>query len=161
MRCTSSTYGCGRPCGTIASAVTVSPDPDLEERLTALLAGYEGVFHVDLAGSYLLDVNVRTHASLPVAVASGANVVSTYCDLLRGEEPTIVRGRPGLMFRWLEGDLRSIAWRVRDGVLGVAAAASALRPRRRTVHSFANAARSRPVGARLRYGYRALAARRS
>jgi hypothetical protein len=147
------------PCGTIASAVTVSPDPELEERLAALLAGYEGVFHVDLAGDYLLDVNVRTHASLPVAVASGANVVSTYCDLLRGAEPTIVRGRPGLTFRWLEGDLRSIAWRVRDGELNATAAAAALRPHRGTVHSFATWRDPGPVGARLRYGYRALARR--
>src|SRR5437588_8785910 len=67
------------PCGTIASGTTVLPDAQLEARLEKLLADYDGVFHVDLAGPYLLDVNPRTHASLPVAVIAGANVVSLYC----------------------------------------------------------------------------------
>ena len=47
-----------------------------------------------------------------------------------------VRGRPGLFFRHLEGDLRSIVWRVRAGEMGPAAALDTLRPRRGTVHSF-------------------------
>src|SRR5438552_2774380 len=147
------------PCGTIASGTTVAPDAELEARLETLLAGYDGVFHVDLAGPYLLDVNPRTHASLPVAVVAGANVVSLYCSLLRGATVTPVRGRPGLVFRHLEGDLRSIVWRVPAREMGPAAALDALRPRRGTVHSFSTWRDLGPTRARLRYVARRLSKR--
>lgn len=147
------------PCGTIASGTTVAPDAELEGRLETLLAGYDGVFHVDLAGPYLLDVNPRTHASLPVAVIGGANVVSLYCALLRGARVAAVRGRPGLFFRHLEGDLRSIMWRVRAREMGPAAALNALRPRRGTVHSFSTWRDPGPTRARLRYVTRRLSHR--
>ena len=55
------------PCGTVAAAETVSPDLALEEQLRVLLASHEGLFHVDLAGRHLLDVNLRAHATLPLA----------------------------------------------------------------------------------------------
>jgi hypothetical protein len=148
-----------QPCGTIASGVTVAPDVDLESRLERLLAGYDGVFHVDLAGPYLLDVNPRTHASLPVAVTAGANVVSLYCALLRGEHLKPVRGRAGLLFRHLEGDLRSIIWRVRRREMGAAAAIDALRPRRGTVHSFSTWRDLGPTRARVSYMARRLSRR--
>lgn len=147
------------PCGTIASGTTVAPDAELEGRLETLLAGYDGVFHVDLAGPYLLDVNPRTHASLPVAVIGGANVVSLYCALLRGARVAAVRGRPGLFFRHLEGDLRSIMWRVRAREMGPAATLNALRPRRGTVHSFSTWRDPGPTRARLRYVTRRLSHR--
>ena len=147
------------PCGTIASGTTVAPDAELEARLETLLAGYDGVFHVDLAGPYLLDVNPRTHASLPVAVIAGANVVSLYCALLRGRRVASVRGRPGLFFRHLEGDLRSIIWGVRAREMGPPAALNALRPRRGTVHSFSTWRDPGPTRARLRYVTRRLSAR--
>ena len=76
------------PCGTVACAVTVAPDVELEERLAALLAGYDGVFHADLAGPYLLDVNPRIHATLPLALAAGINPVVRYCELLSGASDT-------------------------------------------------------------------------
>jgi hypothetical protein len=147
------------PCGTIASGTTVAPDTELEARLETLLAGYDGVFHVDLAGRYLLDVNPRTHASLPVAVVAGANVVSLYCALLRGDRVDPVRGEAGLFFRHLEGDLRSIIWRVRNREMGPGAALAAARPRRGTVHSFSTWRDLGPTGARLRYMTRRLARR--
>ncbi|TML88395.1 MAG: hypothetical protein E6G06_16295 [Actinobacteria bacterium] len=147
------------PCGTIASGTTVPPDAELEARLETLLAGYDGVFHVDLAGPYLLDVNPRTHASLPVAIIAGANVVSLYCSLLRGAPVAPVRGRPGLFFRHLEGDLRSILWQVRAREMGPAAALDALRPRRGTVHSFSTWRDLGPTRARLRYVTRRLSPR--
>ena len=144
------------PCGTIASGTTVRPDAELEARLEKLLASYDGVFHVDLAGPYLLDVNPRTHASLPVATVAGANVVSLYCSLLKGGRVASVRGRPGLFFRHLEGDLRSIIWSVRAGEMSPAAALDALRPRRGTVHSFSTWRDPGPTRARLRYVTRRL-----
>ncbi|MGH2678726.1 MAG: hypothetical protein ACRDHB_10260, partial [Actinomycetota bacterium] len=74
-----------RDCGLASAAVTVEPEADLEDRLTRLLQGYEGLFCVQLAGPHLLDVNLRVHSSLPLGIAAGVNMVAIYCDLLRGE----------------------------------------------------------------------------
>src|SRR5439155_20067813 len=71
-------------CGMASAAVTVEPDLGLEERILALIDGYEGIFQADLAGPYLLDFNPRVYASLPLAVAAGVNLVRVWCDLLRG-----------------------------------------------------------------------------
>ena len=53
------------PAGTVAAAVTTAPDPDLEGQVAHVLAGYDGLFHADLAGPYLLDLNPRIHATMP------------------------------------------------------------------------------------------------
>jgi hypothetical protein len=139
------------PCGTVAAAETVAPDENLEARLTSLLGDYRGIFHVDLAGQYVLDVNPRVHATLPLAAASGANLVSIYCDLLRGQRVPTVRGRSGNFFRWVEGDVRSVIRSVRTGQLGLASALRALRPRRGAVHGYESLRDPGPLLARLRY----------
>ena len=94
-------------CGTASAAETVVPDRELEERLLALLAGYEGIFQAQLAGDLLLDVNPRVYGSLPLAVAAGANLPAVWCGLLRGQLASgVIRARPGVFYRWIEGDLR-------------------------------------------------------
>jgi len=140
-----------QPCGTVATAETLPPDPALEERVVELLRGYEGPFHLDFVGPYLLDVNPRIHATLPLAIRGGANIVAMYCDLLRGRAVTDVRVAAGLRFRWVEGDLRSVLWGVRRGRLDVGEALAALAPRRGTVHSFASYSDPGPSVARARY----------
>jgi hypothetical protein len=139
------------PCGTVAAAETVTPDEDLEGRLTSLLGGYQGIFHVDLAGPYVLDVNPRVHATLPLAVVAGANLVSLYCDLLRGRRVPTVRGRSGHFFRWIEGDVRSVIRSVRNGHVGLGPALQALRPRRGAVHGYESLRDPGPLFARFRY----------
>ena len=140
-----------QPCGTVATAETLPPDPALEERVVELLRGYEGPFHLDFVGPYLLDVNPRIHATLPLAIRGGANIVAMYCDLLRGRAVSDVRVAAGLRFRWVEGDLRSLLWGVRRGRLDVGEALAALAPRRGTVHSFASYSDPGPSVARARY----------
>jgi len=125
-----------QPCGTVAAAETLPPDNDLEARVAHLLRDYEGPFHLDFAGPYLLDVNPRIHATLPLAVRGGANLVGMYCDLLQGRSVPSVQVAPGLRFRWTEGDLRSVLWNARRGA-PVRSTLGAFVPRRRTVHSFA------------------------
>ena len=139
------------PCGTVASAETTSSDPALAERLVRLLDGHNGLFHAEFAGPYLLDLNPRVHASLPVAIAAGADLVSIYCDLLRGIAVPTVRGRPGMFFRWVEGDIRSLLWARRNGQLSTLAALAALRPRPGAVHSFGSLRDPGPMLARLSY----------
>jgi hypothetical protein len=149
-----------QPCGTVAAAETTPPDFDLEERVAALLRGYDGPFHLDFVGGYLLDVNPRIHATLPLAVRGGANLAAMYCDLLQGRSVSTVRVVPGLTFRWMEGDLRSLVWNARRGGTPKDAL-SALVPRRGTVHSFATLGDPGPGLVRVRYMLRRVGASRS
>ena len=124
------------PCGTAAAAVTTDPDHELEERVLTLLEGHDGVFQVQLAGPWLLDVNPRPYGSLPLAVRAGANLAAIAVDARRGyRDATIVRARVGVPYRWIEGDLRHVGSRLRDGSMSWSAAIRALRPRRGTAHS--------------------------
>jgi predicted ATP-grasp superfamily ATP-dependent carboligase len=137
-------------CGGGSAAETVSPDRDLEERLTRLLQSYEGIFMVQLAGPYLIDLNLRVYGSLPLAVAGGANIVEIYCDLLRGESVDPVRARPDVFYRWLEGDLRHAARSVRSGLIGMGSAVRSLAPRAGTAHSTESIRDPGPMLERLR-----------
>ncbi len=139
-----------QPCGTVAAAETIPPDDDLEARVAHLLRDYDGPFHLDFAGPYLLDVNPRIHATLPLAVRGGANLVAMYCDLLQGRTVPTMRVAPGLRFRWMEGDLRSVLWNARRGT-PVSSTLGAFVPKRGTVHSFATIRDPRPAVARAGY----------
>lgn len=145
-----------QPCGTVAAALTTQPDLDLEERVAAMLRDYDGPFHLDMVGPYLLDVNPRIHATLPLALRGGANIVAMYCDLLQGRTVPTVRVAPGLLFRWMEGDLRSLWWNARRGTKPSETFA-ALVPRRGTVHSFSTPSDPGPTIARAGYMLRRLA----
>jgi predicted ATP-grasp superfamily ATP-dependent carboligase len=140
-------------CGGASMAESVPPDLDLEERVVELLSGHEGLFMAQFAGPYLLDLNPRPYGSLPLAVAAGANLPALYCDLLLGCEPPVrpVRARPGVRYRWLEGDLRSIARRLRQGNMSLRSAAHELThgaDRGATVETWRD---PRPAGVRLAY----------
>jgi hypothetical protein len=149
------------PCGTVAAAETIAPDLELEERLTRLLSGYDGLFHADIAGEYLLDVNPRVHATLPLALAAGINPVARYCDLLRGRTVARARSRPGVFFRWVEGDVRSIWRSLRERRLTWRVALRALAPRRGTVYSYESWRDPGPLLTRTRYLARRVASRKS
>src|SRR5436190_6084019 len=141
-------------CGTASAAETVEPDLELEAAVLRLLDGFEGVFQAQLAGPYLLDLNPRVYGSLPLAVAAGANLLAVYCDLLRGVEREAVRARPGVFYRWVEGDLRHLFAGVRDGSVGLGAALRALRPRRGAAHSTESLSDPLPALSRLRFAMR-------
>ncbi|MDQ3982179.1 MAG: hypothetical protein M3271_05805 [Actinomycetota bacterium] len=138
-------------CGGASAAVTVAPDEGLEERLVRLLDGRDGIFMAQLAGDVLFDLNPRVYGSLPLAVAAGANLPAIHCDLVRGAEVAPLRGRPGVRFRWLEGDVRHVWSQLRRGTLGPGAAVGALRPRRGTAHPVESLRDPGPMRARLRY----------
>jgi predicted ATP-grasp superfamily ATP-dependent carboligase len=154
-------------CGMACAAETIEPSVELEERLVRLLSGFEGVFQADVAGRYLLDVNPRVFASLPLAVEAGANLVGVYCDLLSGVRASgddsahvIVRGRTGVRFRWFDGDVRHLARQVRHGHMSAGRALRLLVPRKRTAHPFRPFTDPGPVVARLRFGLRRRPGRR-
>ena len=124
------------PCGTAAAAETIKADPKLDERLERFFSDFEGVFHVDMLGSHLIDVNPRVHATLPVAAAAGVNLVGLYCDLLNGAPVRFTRGRAGLFYRWIEGDVRFALRGLGERRLSMRSALAGLAPRRGTAHSF-------------------------
>jgi hypothetical protein len=136
--------------GTASAAVTTEPDLDLEARLPRLLEGHEGVFQVQLIGDQVIDVNPRAYGSLPLAVAAGANLPAIACAAAAGpQDAGIVRGRPGVRYRWLEGDVRRVLHDRRTGTTSWAQAARALAPRRGTAHSVESLRDPGPVVARL------------
>lgn len=141
-----------RDCGDACAAMTTAPDLLLESRITRLLAGYEGVFQAELIGPYLLDINPRVYGSLALGVAAGVNLVGIYCDLLRGEPHEPSRARPGVEYRWREGDARHLLSRWRAGEIRLTDAAATFR--RRSSRTRANPTRANEIGpavARGRY----------
>ena len=100
--------------GMTCAAVTTEPDAAVEAALLRLLQGYSGPFQADLAGSFLLDVNPRSFATLSLAMAAGLNLIAIYCDLLLGAAPSPAHARPGVFYRWLDADLRHTIQRVRS-----------------------------------------------
>lgn len=144
-------------CGTASAAVTVEADRDLEERLPALLAPYQGVFQAQFAGPCLLDVNPRIYGSLPLAVAAGVNLPALWCDLVAGRADgtgPVRRGRPDVYYRWIEGDVRNLVEGVRRGHLSAGGAVARFRPRRGAAHSTESAGDPGPMLARLGYAVR-------
>lgn len=137
--------------GTACSAVTVAPDADAEAGLLRLLEGYEGIVQAQFVGGLLIDVNPRVYGSLPLAVAAGANLVGAWCDALRGRTGPPRRARPGVAYRWIEGDLRHVLTQTRAGSLSLAEAARVLRPRRGSAHSVVSLRDLGPALARFRY----------
>jgi hypothetical protein len=143
-----------RDCGVGSAAVTVPPDHELEQRLRTLLAGFDGIFQAQLAGSHLLDVNPRVYGSLPLAVRAGVNLPAIQCDALRGVERPLARGGVGVHYRWLEGDLRHLALGVRTRDTSVPGALRSLVPRRGTAHSLESVSDPAPLLVRMAFAAR-------
>lgn len=139
-----------RQAGVAAAAETVLGDPALEEKVRHLLAGHRGVFQVQLLGPYLVDVNPRVYGSMQLAVAAGANLPLIACEAAGGCLPgTVVRARPGVRYRWLEGDVRNLADGLRHGGAGWSEVVARLRERR-AAYSVESLHDPRPAWTRLR-----------
>lgn len=142
------------PCGTAAAAETVAADTQIEARLERLLDGHEGVFQAQFAGHELLDVNPRVYGSLALAIAAGVNLPSLHCALATGATAppaAPLRGRTGVRYRWLEGDLRHVARAVARREMAPSEALAAIRPRRHTAHSVTTLTDPLPGLARFAY----------
>jgi predicted ATP-grasp superfamily ATP-dependent carboligase len=126
-------------CGASAYARTSARDPGLERCVRRLieLLGWSGVFQVQILntaqGRYVIDVNVRPYGSLALAVAAGLNLPTIWTDLLVGRPVHTDGYRVGVPFRSDEREAGALAVALVRGQWRTVA--SALRPRRHTVHA--------------------------
>lgn len=147
-----------RQCGIAAYAVTAQPDERLEAGLARLLADHDGVFQCQLIDGRLHDVNPRVFGSMALSARAGVNLLDVVCRLTSGEDlgaRTPLRARPGVAYRWIEGDLRHLGEARRCGDLTTGETLGALRPRRGTAHPDIWPSDPGPTLARFGYAVRA------
>jgi predicted ATP-grasp superfamily ATP-dependent carboligase len=128
--------------GSAAMALTIDPPKGIEARVEELLSriGWSGIFQLqllDFGGDRLaaIDLNPRLFASLALVVRAGANLPALWCDHLLGRRrPATDRARPGVRYRWEEGEIKYVIRQALSGELW--AALSVLRPYRRVVHAY-------------------------
>jgi predicted ATP-grasp superfamily ATP-dependent carboligase len=140
--------------GAAAFAETVVPPPALVEQTEALLAalGWRGIFeleflHLGDCRFAATDLNPRPFGWMALALRAGANLPAVWLDRLRGLGGPRVVARPGIRYRWEEGDLRHFGWQVQHG--RAAAAAAVLRPHRRVAHAYFEPRDPAPLAAAL------------
>jgi predicted ATP-grasp superfamily ATP-dependent carboligase len=119
---------------------TIEPPPGVSGRIEALLRalGWRGIFQVQLLeledGPATLDFNGRIYGSLELAVAAGANLPAIWAEIVRGGTVEPLVARPGVRYRWEEGDAHHLvrhlgSRRFRDAV-------AVLTPHRRVAHAY-------------------------
>jgi predicted ATP-grasp superfamily ATP-dependent carboligase len=120
---------------------TVRIPRGLARRVHALLAGLEwqGIFQLQLLEHpdgrlSVIDLNPRVFASLTLDTSAGANLAAIWCDWLLGCDRSPVTARPGVRYRWEEGELCHFAWQLRR--FRLRAAAAVLVPHRRVSHAW-------------------------
>jgi predicted ATP-grasp superfamily ATP-dependent carboligase len=130
--------------GSTTFAETIESPPRLEQMVTRLLAeiGWEGIFELEFIRSATerlvpIDFNPRPYGSMALAAAAGVPLAAIWCDWLLGDSPgdprDVIRARPGVRYRWEDGDLRHLSWQLRRG--HSRAAGAVLRPHRRVAHA--------------------------
>jgi predicted ATP-grasp superfamily ATP-dependent carboligase len=111
--------------GVSVRARTVPVDPELAERIGALVAelGWTGLAELQFVGApgdhpSLIDFNGRFYGSLALAVGAGVNLPTLWAALATGRPvPEAVTALPGVRYQWLYGDLRRCIDEGRRGIL--------------------------------------------
>lgn len=139
--------------GSASFAETVTPPIGLRDKVEQLVRGlrWQGIFELELFGRgerdfAAIDFNPRVFGWLTLAVGAGANLPAVWCDTLLERDGVPVTARPGVRYRWDEGEVRHLLWQLRRGRVG--AAASVAVPRKRVVHSHFRLADPAPLAAR-------------
>ena len=135
---------------------TVQPRSELVEGIEAFLRAmnWEGIFQVQLLeledGRFsLIDFNPRPYGSLGLDVRAGANAGAVWCDWLLGRNPAPVTARPGVRYRWEEGEAQHLLWQLRHRQLR--RGTRVLRPHRDIVHAHFELTDPAPLVARMLY----------
>jgi predicted ATP-grasp superfamily ATP-dependent carboligase len=140
--------------GAASFARTVAMPADVVSRVEDVVRrmGWQGVFELELLddGGTLraIDFNPRIHGWLSLATAAGADLASTWCSWLLGDPPSAPRvARPGVSYRWEDGEALSALTSLRAG--DVRRAAAIVRPRGGVVHATAALRDPLPLLARI------------
>ena len=101
-----------RAAGGSVRAATAAADPQLRERVHALLRelGWLGLAQVQFiiaadGKPQLLDVNGRLYGSIALAIAAGADLPRAWVELALTGRTSVGSARPGVRYHALEGDL--------------------------------------------------------
>jgi predicted ATP-grasp superfamily ATP-dependent carboligase len=126
--------------GVTSRGVTVPVLPDLTAPALALLRGFSWIGLAQLqfivpgdGRPRLVDLNARCYGSMALAIGAGVNFPALWAALATDRPVARSQPAPGVVYQWLEGDLRT-AWSRRDGGLG-REALGVLRAARRAEHS--------------------------
>ncbi len=126
--------------GNASFAETISPPGNLRGLVASLLAdiAWQGIFELELMGRedsslVAIDLNPRVYGSLALAVRAGASLPALWCDVLLGRPVIPQTARPGVFYRWEEGEVRNFAFLMRRG--SMLAAIDVLRPHRPCAHA--------------------------
>jgi predicted ATP-grasp superfamily ATP-dependent carboligase len=126
--------------GSVSFSETVAAPAALSERVTDLLAEmeWEGIFELELiqsgpASFAAIDFNPRLYGSLALAVRAGVPLPTIWCDWLLERKDGTGIASPGFHYRWEDAELCNLVRHLRGG--RIRAAASILKPRRRTAHA--------------------------
>ena len=139
--------------GPSSYSVTITPPDGLRDRLEVLLRtiGWRGIFQVQLLELEdrfaTLDFNPRIFGSLGLAVAAGANLPAVWADIVLGRDVDAVTARPGVHYRWEEGDAKHFVTQLSRRRFRNAA--SVLVPRRLTTHAYVRGNDPLPLAAAI------------
>lgn len=139
--------------GSASASITIDPPEGLVERSRALLGeiGWRGIFELEFieleGGRYAaIDLNPRVYGSMSLAIAAGANLPAIWTATLQGQRPAPVVARPGVRYRWEEGEIRAVVRAVLRG--SVSELLGVVRPRRHTVWALSRPTDPGPLLAR-------------
>jgi predicted ATP-grasp superfamily ATP-dependent carboligase len=126
--------------GNASFAETVSPQESLRETVAALVdrIGWRGIFELEVIGSekdgfVAIDFNPRVYGSLALSRRAGASLPALWCDALLGRPVVAAVARPGVCYRWEEGETRNVVAFVRRGAWQEAL--EVMRPRHDCAHA--------------------------
>jgi predicted ATP-grasp superfamily ATP-dependent carboligase len=141
------------PAGAVSFGETVASPVGLGRKLEVLLGqlGWRGIFeleYLELGGGRLaaIDLNPRPFGWLALAVEAGANLPAVWCATVLGRRTNPPQARPGVRYRWEEGDVAHFVWQLSRGQIRKAAAVA--RPHRHVVHAHFRAQDPGPLVAR-------------
>lgn len=139
--------------GNAAFAETIPVEPDLRDRIRALLETlhWRGIFelellHTDAGEDVAIDLNPRLYGSLALANRAGAPHAAVFVDQLLGRSGPPLTARPGVLYRWEDSELRHALLAARHGDWRRAAAI--VRPHRDVAHAHLQLADPAPMLAR-------------
>jgi predicted ATP-grasp superfamily ATP-dependent carboligase len=139
--------------GSASASATIVPPEGLVERSRALLTeiGWRGIFELEFleleeCRYAAIDLNPRVYGSMALAIAAGANLPALWTATLQGNRPAPVAARPGVRYRWEEGEVRAVARAALRGRLGELL--GVVRPHRHTVWALARPTDPGPLLAR-------------